>query len=354
MNCRKTTAALVLGAAVGFLPAKAAQAQAPAPKYQLDPSWPKPLPNQWVLGGLGGVCVDARDHVFILHRQDVSPADQSSGRTAPLIIEIDPSGSVVNSWGDPEILDARLHSCHVEKNSDIWIASAPSGMLQKYSHDGRKMLMQIGKKGVVDSSDGTVKGRPLNSNAAQFFSPASIYVDPRNGEIFVADGEGTGGNRRVVVMDRSGQFLRQWQPEGMVTVHCMTGSNDGLVYVCNREHGRIQVYDRTGRFVKNVEPSGPETPLKTGEPIGTGGSTVALDFSPDPNQRVMFVINQKYSRIDIIERQTGTILSSFGRAGHLPGEFDQPHGIAVDSKGNVYVAENRGRRVQKFIPVSGF
>ena len=213
------------------------------------------------------------------------------------------------------------------------------------------MLMQIGKRGVVDSSDGTVKGRPLNSNAPQFFMPASIYVDPRNGEVFVADGEGRGGNRRVAVMDRSGKFLRQWQPEGMDTVHCLTGSNDGFVYVCNREHGRIQVYDKSGRFSKDIEPSGLETPLKSGEPAGTGGSTVAMDFSPDADQRLMFVLNQNNSRIDIIERKTGAFLSSFGRAGQLPGEFDQPHGIAVDSKGNVYVAENRGKRVQKFVPL---
>ena len=132
MRCRKTTAALVIGGAVAFLLPKAAGAQAPAPKYQVDTTWPKPLPNQWVLGGLGGVCVDAQDHVFILHRQDVPEADRNAGRMAPLIIEIDSAGSVVNSWGDPEILDARLHSCHVEKNTDIWIASAPSGMVQKY------------------------------------------------------------------------------------------------------------------------------------------------------------------------------------------------------------------------------
>ena len=136
----------------------------------------------------------------------------------------------------------------------------------------------------------------------------------------------------------------------METVHCLAGSNDGLVYVCNREQGRIQVYDRTGRFVRNIEAAGPDTLLKPGPPVGTGGSVVALDFSPDANQRWLFVINQNHSRIDILERQTGTLLSSFGRAGRLAGEFEQPHGIAVDSKGNVYVAENRGRRVQRFVP----
>ncbi len=158
----------------------------------------------------------------------------------------DPAGNVVNSWGDAKLLDPRLHSCHVDKDNNIWIASAPSGMVQKYSHDGSKLLLQIGKKGVFDSSDGTVKGTPLNSNAAQFFMPSSIYVDPQNGDVYVSDGEGRGGNRRIAVMDRDGKFLRQWQPEGMETVHCMTIAKDGLVYVCNRDGARIQIYDKQG------------------------------------------------------------------------------------------------------------
>ena len=75
---------------------------------------------------------------------------------------------------------------------------------------------------------------------------------------------------------------------------------------------------------------------------------MALDFSPDSGQRLIYLINQNNSEIEIIDRQSGKIVSSFGRPGHFPGEFDQAHGIAVDSKGNVYIAENRGKRVQKF------
>ena len=211
-----------LAIAVGLSVHSSLQAQGGAPRYEIDLSWPKPLPNNWVLGGLGGTCVDARDHVFILNRQDVLDVDLNAGHMAPFIIEIDPAGNVVKSWGDPKLLETRLHSCHFDKDNNIWIASAPSGMVQKYSHDGSKLLLQIGKKGVFDSSDGTVKGKPLNSSAAQFFMPSSIFVDRQNGDVYVSDGEGTGGNRRIAVTDRDGKFLRQWQPEGMETVHCMT------------------------------------------------------------------------------------------------------------------------------------
>ena len=222
-----------------------AQTRTP-PRYEADINWPKPLPNRWVLGGLGGTCVDAQGHVFILNRQDVLEGELNTGRLAPSIIEFDSEGNVVNSWGDPALLDPRLHSCHVDKDNNVWIASAPSGMVQKYTHDGSTLLLQIGKKGVVDSSDGTVKGTPLNSNAAIFFMPSSISVDRQNGDVYVSDGEGAGGNRRITVTDSSGKFLRQWQPEGMETVHCLSIGNDGLVYVCNRSGSRIQVYDKTG------------------------------------------------------------------------------------------------------------
>jgi DNA-binding beta-propeller fold protein YncE len=340
--------------AAAIVSAPSSQGQAAAPQYEVDLSWPKPLPDRWVIGGLGGVCVDAQDHVLLLNRQDVLEGDLNAGHLAPLMIEIDPAGKVVNSWGDPKLLEDRLHSCHFDKDNNVWIGSAPSGMVQKYSHDGSKLLLQIGKRGVFDSSDGTSKGKPLNSNAAQFFMPSSIFVDRQNGDVFVSDGEGAGGNRRVAVMDRTGRFLRQWQPEGMETVHCLTIASDGLVYVCNRQESRIQVYDKMGRFVKNIElPWKPVSPPRDGKRTESGGAVVALDLSPDPNQRLMYVINQNNAEIDIIDRQTGKVLSTVGNgAGHFPGQFDQPHGIAVDSKGNIYVAENRGKRIQRFKVVS--
>jgi DNA-binding beta-propeller fold protein YncE len=277
----------------------------------------------------------------------VAEGDLNAARLAPQVIEFDPAGKVVNSWGDPATLDPRLHSCHVDQDTNVWIASSPSGMVQKYTHDGRALLLQIGKKGAIDSSDGTVKGTPLNSNASVFFMPASIAVDPQNGDVYVADGESPGGNRRVAVVDAAGKFLRQWRPEVADTVHCLAMSRDRLVYVCDRTGSRILVYDTAGRLQRTIAvPWTPVTPPSDGKPVQIGGSAVAIDFSPD--QRLLFVINQNNARVDVIERERGTVVGSFGRAGTFPGEFNQAHGIAVDSRGNVYVAENRGRRVHKF------
>jgi len=110
---RAGTAAL-LAVAAGALCPSASWAQSGAPKYEPDLLWPKPLPNDWTIGGLGGVCTDAQDHVFILNRQDAPPADLNAARMAPPIIEFDPAGNVVNAWGDSKLLDSRLHSCHVD------------------------------------------------------------------------------------------------------------------------------------------------------------------------------------------------------------------------------------------------
>ena len=171
-------ACVVLAVAALVLSPPALHAQGGAPTYEVDVSWPKPFPERWVLGGLGGLCVDNQDHVFILNRQDVLPVDLNAGHQAPFLIELDPEGNVVNSWGDPRVLEDRLHNCHVDGDDNVWVGSAPSGMVQKYSHDGSRLLLQIGEKGVFDSSDGTVEGSPLNSNAARFLAPRqNLWVE---------------------------------------------------------------------------------------------------------------------------------------------------------------------------------
>jgi hypothetical protein len=342
-----TCAAALAAVAVVF--ASPSQAQNGGPHYEVDAAWPKPLPDRWVIGGLGGVCVDAQDHVVILNRQDILDGELDAGRLAPSIIEFDPAGNVVHSWNNPDLLDPRLHSCHFDKDNNFWVAAAPSGVVQKFTHDGDKLLLQIGKKGVLDSSDGTAKGKPLNSNAAQFHMPSSIFVDRGNGDVYVSDGEGRNSNHRIAVMDHDGRFLRQWDPAGMETVHCMTIAHDGLVYVCNRDNAKIQVYDKQGALQRTIElPWMPVTTPADGKIKQFGGATVALDFSPDPAQTYMFIVNQNNAQIDIVDRAAGAKVASFGSIGKQPGQFDQAHGIAVDSKGNVYVAENRGRRVHKF------
>jgi DNA-binding beta-propeller fold protein YncE len=355
-----TAAALSLAIALGIFCQQPLQAQSDPPNYEVDPSWPKPLPNLWVTGGVGGVCVDAEDHVFILNRRDLSDNDLDAGRQAPPVIEFDPEGNVVNSWGDPSLPPKTPHGCTVDGENNVWITGSDDGIVQKYSHDG-KLLLQIGKRGVVDSSDGTLKGKALNSSHTQFFKPSGIAIDPQNGEVYVSDGESPGANHRIAVFDRNGQFLRQWELERTPAetgdaftpvVHCVAMDRDGFVYACDRRADRLQVFDKLGNFQKNIpiafEPRS-QYPAAAGHKPGALGTAVWAAFSPDPAQKFLYVTHQDDEQIEILDRSSGRILSSFGRVGHQLGEFTYAHFLAVDSKGNVYVTEvGAGKRVQKF------
>jgi DNA-binding beta-propeller fold protein YncE len=356
-----TAVSAIFVAGLGVLPA---WAQSAAPRYEVDVTFPKPLPDRWVTGGFGGHCIDANDHVLLLNRQDVLEGELNAGRLAPLMIELDPAGLVVHSWGDPNLIEGtvaglrngptqfRLHTCHFDPDGNVWIASSPGGMIQKYTRDGSRLLQQVGTKGVFDTSDGTVKGKPLNSNTARFTSIANIHVDRADGDIYVADGETRGSNSRIMVLDAKGNFLRQWRIEDMDSVHCMEIANDGIVYVCNRYGNQIRQYDKMGNLKKSIDyPWKPVTVPADGKIEQSGGATVALAFSRDAAQTFMFVVNQNNSKIDIVERMTGKIVSSLGGIGNLPGLFNQAHSVAVDSKNNLYVVENRGRRIHKFKPV---
>lgn len=289
------------------------------PQFELDLLWPQlPLGDNWLTGGLGGMCIDSRDHVYLLNRQNVVEDDLDGARLAPPVIELDPDGAVVRGWGDPGLIGGRLHDCHVDSDGDIWLVAAATGYLQKYSADGSELLMQIGEAGVYDSSDGTRQGTPLNSDRARFFLPAAIDVDKANGDIYVADGELPGGNTRIAVLDKNGVFLRQWRLErapgenAIELPHCLRLSNDDLVYVCDRRADRIQVFDKLGNIAQIIDTT--FTPLTSPESRSSGGrgSAVVLAFSPDQDQQFMYVINQNSVMVDVYERKTGELLSSFG------------------------------------------
>jgi DNA-binding beta-propeller fold protein YncE len=343
-------------------------AQGNPPKYEVDPSWPRPLPNKWVTGAVSGVCTDAQDHVFIVNRGNLTENELDSGRQAPPVIEFDPQGNVANSWGNRETLPEGLHGCFVDYQGNVWIAGSDDTFIQKYSHDGSKVLLQIGQKGVADSSDGTIQGIALNSSHTGFYRPSAITVDPSTGDVYVADGEGPGSNHRVAVFDRNGRFLRQWVlhrtkaemeagegDEFMQVPHCVAIGNDGLVYVCDRRGDRVQVFDKMGTFQKDIlvpyekrSQNGP----RPGHVPRAWGTVEWLGFSADRMNRFMYVVNEDNEQVDTLDRSTGKVLSTFGRAGHQVGGFTFAHTLAVDSKNNVYVgeagAEEAGNRVQKF------
>ena len=259
----------------------------------------------------------------------------------------------MDSWGDSNTVPSTIHGCFADRENNIWLTGNGDGIVQKWTHDG-KMLLQIGKRGVFDSSDGTSRGKNLNASQTQFFNPAGVVVDPGNGDVYVADGY---GNRRVAVFDKTGKFLRQWGHQATKEeteagapaafaqiVHCIAMGNDGLLYVCDRQGDRVQVFDKMGGFKRNIW-------VRTGTPTlpDPRGTVWWIAFSRDPEQKFMYVMNGRNEHLHVLDRQSGQILSSFGRPGHMLGSFTHGHAVAVDSKGNLYIAEtDTGRRIQKF------
>ena len=335
-----------------------------APRFEVDPMWPKPLPNGWYIGQTIGVWADNQDHIWIIHRNDSldpveAAADQNPPtgeccKKAPPIIEFDQAGNVVHAWGGPgqgfDWPDSN-HGIFADTEGFVWIGGngGTDGLVLKFTRDG-KFVKQFGKKGVKADSNAT----------DHFFQVAKIFVDEKNNELYVADGY---GNKRVVVMDtETGQFKRYWGAYGNKPddkdlgrynptaplaqqfrnpVHCADLSADGFVYVCDRVNDRMQVFTKDGKFVKEQQ--------YQKDSLGDG-SVWDVAFSKDPQQKYLFMSDGRNSKIRVIDRQSLQELYNFGEGGHYPGQFYSIHSIAIDSKGNLYTTETyQGRRVQKFV-----
>jgi DNA-binding beta-propeller fold protein YncE len=336
-------------AIAGVVPASAQE----APKYAVDATWPKPLPKDWITGQVGGVCTDAQDHIYIVNRADITDEEQETSTSAPSIVKFDQDGNVVASWGDKTTVPNSIHGCVVDRDNNVYVAGNSDGIIQKYDPSG-KLLLQIGTRGKFDSVDGTQRGKGLNAAHDQFHMPAGIAVDPDTGDIYVADGY---GNRRVAVFDKSGTFLRQWGRQATAeetrqgvpgvfaeVVHCVVMSRTGLLYVCDRQGDRIEVFRKDGTFVRNIP-----VPNRSGKLPDKRGTAWWVGFSPDAEQKFMYVMDGGTEQVHILDHASGKVLASFGRPGHQIGNFTHGHTLAVDSKSNVYVAETDwGRRIQKF------
>jgi DNA-binding beta-propeller fold protein YncE len=360
------------------------------PTFQVDPAWPK-VPSKWVLGLVSGVNVDNQDHVWVLHRpRTVLPAEKD--KAAPALLEFDIAGNFIQAWGAPgpgyEWFDTE-HGVGFDAKGNAFIAGsgAQDGQILKFTRNG-KFLLQIGHSGQS-------KG---NTDKENVKGAADVTYYAKTNEIFVADGY---NNRRIIVFDAdTGAFKRMWGAFGNVPtdppppaggrrgrgnglpppdssmegpgadqfnlVHSARISSDGLLYVSDRANRRVQVFTPDGKYVTQVFLSRLKWPPSTltgmlrGTPLAklqdglynAGMTASRTAFSPDKEQRFLYVIDRPRQQIAILDRKSLEILGYFGGGiGGDPGQFYVLHDIAADSKGNVYTAEvndNGGRRAQKF------
>ena len=358
-------------------------AQAP-PTYEVDPLWPKPLPNHWLLGSVTGVAVDAQDHIWVVHRgYDSMTARTEIGAAtnpktadeccvpAPPVLEFDAAGTLLNHWGGPgDKYDWPVSPGGIAVDAQsVWIAAAgppeipgsanatagrgragggattttaagrgtatppkpQDAHVLKFSRKG-EFLLQIGKAGTPGGND----------SQTALDRPAAVAIDAAAKEVYVADGF---VNHRIAVFDATtGAFKRQWGGSDgeFKTVSCVEIARDGTVYVCDRGNNRVQAFDRTGKFLKQG--------IVAKETRGTG-SVWDVALSNDPQQRFLFVADGHDQKIFVLRRDTLETVVSFGDGGRYPGTFYSVGSVAVDSRGSLYTGETlEGKRVQKFLP----
>lgn len=329
---------------------------AAVPAYEVDAGW---LPEEWVLPPALGVHVDERDHVWLSFRErgghldareDQSYPDVPCCLPPPLLLELDPEGRVVSSWRERfDVPDwpAMAHSVYIDFRGNVWVIARDQHQVLKFSRDGRHLLTLGEFERTGGSQDVTLLGRPAN-----------VWVDEEREEVYVADGY---GNRRIIVFDsETGAYQRHWGAYGQApddeyrydreaaagepsrqfaTAHGIIGSRDGLIYLADRGNQRIQVFRKDGSFVM--------------ERVVAPGMDMV--FSPDPAQTFLYLADGDNHKIITMRRSDLEVLGEFGPSD--PGQVRRPHGIGIDSRGNLYTAEQAdqtdGRRAQRFRLVTG-
>jgi sugar lactone lactonase YvrE len=392
-NLRMSCLAVAAVATVAFVSSAAVpsaeQAKPAPPTFKVDPTWPQEMPNHWIMGAVTGVFVDAKQHVWVTHlpetlteeelyeepwnvvtppaggRGGAAPAAAAAPRekpvqigtcckAAPPVLEFDQQGKLVQGWGQGSYTDMsnwprEPHGIFVDHQDNVWIGSYNRHRVMKFTREGKHLLTL----GEYEKTGGSADTHLLGG-------PSGIWVDPKSNEVFISDGY---RNRRVIVFDINGKYLRHWGAYGNVpddtekfdpktmmsgalpkqfsTPHGITGSNDGRIYVADRRGNRVQVFDHSGKFLaeKVIAPA----------TLSSGSAFVPV-LSPDPQQTWLYVADGTNHKVWILRRSDLEIVGEFGRGGRQLGQFLRPHGMSVDNQGNLYVGEaSTGRRVQRFL-----
>jgi DNA-binding beta-propeller fold protein YncE len=360
--------AVAVVASYAILAVVSAQPRQQMPTFEPDPLWSQALPNKWVTGQVGGVAVDSHDNVWVFHRPDTIPDGEKAASLnppqaeccipAPAVLQFDSSGKFLQAWGAPGAGYEWFRSQHgifVDHNDNVWLSgnAQEDNHILKFTTKGQ-FLLQIGHAGKNKGSNDT----------ENLGGPAGLFVDRGTNELYVADGY---FNHRVIVFDAgSGKYKRHWgaygkrpddaikfparaqliqgpPPEGFNNpVHAVLVSNDGLVYVGDRTNNRLQVFKTDGTFMKEV--------FIARNTLQAEGTVHAFATSPDKEQRFLYIVDGSNKAVRVLNRQTLEILGSVGgHAGHNAREFFHIHGIAADSKGNLFLGEvNNGQRYYRY------
>lgn len=279
--------------------------------YEVVENWAK-LPDGWSLREVGSVGTDAQDNVYVFNRG-----------VHPMMV-FDRHGNFLRAWG--EGLFPRAHGVTMGPDETVFCTDDGDHTVRKCTLDGQ-VLFTLG-----------ISGKPAPFMSGNPFNRCThVAIDPRNGDFYVSDGY---GNARVHKYTPDGRLLFSWGESGtdpgqFNIAHNIATDRDGWVYVADRENHRVQVFDPNGKFetqwVNMARPCGLYIDQATalayigelGAPIGANAQ--ARQLGP---------------RVSIYDTR-GNLQARLGDQpeGEAPGRFIAPHGICIDSRGDIYVGE---------------
>lgn len=280
-------------------------------RYEIIDDWAR-LPEGWVLQEVAGIGTDAEDNVFLFTRG-----------THP-VIKLDRDGTVLDSWGQG--LFVRPHGLQMAPDGTIFLTDEQDHTVRQFTTDGR-LLMQVGQSRTPAPF---MSGKPFCRCCDVAFAP--------NGDFFVADGY---ANARVHRYSADGKLLLSWGecgsgPGQFNVVHDICCDADGWVYVADRENHRIQVFDGNGRY--ETQWNNLHRPCALFMPKGCQHCLVGELGPGMPVNRHMPNIGPRISVLDRTGRRVARLGNPAGW-GMEPDRFMAPHGLAMDSHGDLYVGE---------------
>lgn len=321
--------------------------------YEVVENWPLPVHNDgWTWGSVPAVWAESENRVLVFMRGEkpalkapsfeqagikgyalglidaVRQQSAAPGRNEHVLMVFNRDGKLVESWDNiiPEIGDYGAHRITIDPydpDKHVWLIDYQGHQVLKVTHDGKRIVLRLGEKGVARSDHG------------HFNQPSDMMFMP-NGDFYITDGY---RNTRVVKFSKDGTYLTEWGTPGKGPgqfdhVHGIVADAKGRLYVGDRENSRIQIFDQNGKFLDQW----------TGIP-----HPYFLYMQEDQHLWVSDGVVHKIMKFDL----DGNLLYSWGTFGRMPGDLWGPHQLNVDEAGNLYIANAQGNNVAKFKPKPG-